>query len=61
MTSRLCVEAQTWESYDLCPLGFVTDDKRGGMDQGVNEKINNCKWVLVRPVIEVRMSTGMEA
>ena len=42
-------------------LGFVTDDKRGGMDQGVNEKINNCKWVLVRPVIEVRMSTGMEA
>lgn len=60
MTVRLCVETQTRKYSDPCPLGFVTDEKRGKQTRGVAVKINNFTLALVRPVEEVGVGVGME-
>lgn len=60
MTVRLCVETQTRKYSGPCPLGFVTDEKRGKQTRGVAVKINNFTLALVRPVEEVGVGVGME-
>lgn len=63
MTVRLCVETQTRKYSSPCPVGFVTDEKRGKQTggRGVAVKINNFTPAVVRPVEEFGVGVGMKA